>query len=140
MPRAYSKDLRARVLGAVDKGMSAREASRVFAVSPASAIKWVQQWRRSGVTEASGVRGHRPSPLDPQAEWLLALIVEQPDLTLIEIKGLLQERQVNACVNSIWRFFKRNNISFKKDFARGRAGSRGRRQGPRRVEGQPKRA
>ncbi len=140
MPRAYSKDLRARVLGAVDKGMSAREASRVFAVSPASAIKWVQQWRRSGATEASRVRGHRPSPLDPQAEWLLALNAKQPDLTLIEIKGLLEERQVNTCVNSIWRFFKRNNISFKKDFARSRAGSRGRCQGPRRVERQPKRA
>ena len=129
-----------RVLGAVDQGMSAREASRVFAVSPASAIKWVQQWRRSGIAEASGIRGRRPSPLDPQAEWLLALVAKQPDLTLIEIKGLLEERQVNACVNSIWRFFKRNNISFKKDFARGRAGSRGRRQGPRRVERQPKRA
>jgi transposase len=140
MPRAYSKDLRTRVLGAVDQGMSAREASRVFAVSPASAIKWVQQWRRCGITEASGIRGHRLSPLDPQTEWRLALIAKQPDLTLVEIKGLLQERQVNACVNSIWRFFKRHNISFKKDFARGRAGSRGCRQGPCRVEGQPKRA
>ena len=59
MPRAYSRDLRTRVLAAVDQGMSAREASRVFAVSPASAIKWVQQWRRSGITEASVVRGHQ---------------------------------------------------------------------------------
>jgi len=140
MPRAYSKDLRTRVVGAVDKGMSAREASRIFAVSPASAIKWVQQWRRSGITEASGIRGHRRSPLDPQAEWLLALIAEQPDLTLIEIKELLQERQVDTCINSIWRFFKRNNISFKKDFARLRAGSRRRCRGSRRVEGEPKRA
>lgn len=32
MPGAYSKDLRTRVLGAVDQGMSAREASHVFAV------------------------------------------------------------------------------------------------------------
>jgi transposase len=135
MPRAYSKDLRARVLGAVDRGMSAREASRVFAVSPASAIKWVQQWHRSGITEASAVRGHRISLLELHRTWLLALIDTQPDLTLIEIKGLLQERQVNACVNSIWRFFKRHNISFKKDFARRRAGSRGCRQGPRRMDG-----
>jgi transposase len=135
MPRAYSKDLRTRVLGAVDKGMSAREASRIFAVSPASAIKWVQQWRRSGITEASAVRGHRASSLEPHTTWLLTLIETQPDLTLVEIKDLLQERQVNACVNSIWRFFKRHNISFKKDFARRRAGSRGCRQGPRRMEG-----
>jgi len=135
MPRAYSKDLRTRVLGAVDQGMSAREASRVFAVSPASAIKWVQQWRRSGITEASAVRGHRASVLELHTTWLLTLIDTQPDLTLVEIKGLLQERQVNACINSIWRFFKRHNISFKKDFARRRAGSRGCRQGPRRMEG-----
>jgi transposase len=120
--------------------MSAREASRVFAVSPASAIKWVQQWRRSGITEASAVRGHRASVLELHTTWLLTLIDTQPDLTLVEIKGLLQERQVNACVNSIWRFFKRHNISFKKDFARRRAGSRGCRQGPRRMEGQSERA
>jgi transposase len=135
MPRAYSKDLRTRVLGAVDQGMSAREASRIFAVSPASAIKWVQQWRRSGITEGSAVRGHRTSSLERHTAWLLALIAKQPDLTLVEIKGLLRERQVNTCVNSIWRFFKRNNISFKKDFARRRAGSRECRQGPRRMEG-----
>ncbi len=52
--------------------------------------------------------------LELHRTWLLALIDTQPDLTLIEIKGLLQERQVNACVNSIWRFFERHNISSKK--------------------------
>ena len=134
MPRAYSKDLRVRVLEAVDKGLSARGAARVFSISPASAIKWVQVWRLSGIAEASPIRGHRRSPLDLHADWLLTLIAKQPDLTLAEIKGLLLEREVSSCENSIWRFFNRHGISFKKDFARLRAGSRGRRGGAYRME------
>ena len=140
MPKAYSKDLRVRVLESVDKGLSARGAARIFSVSPSTAIKWVQSWRGSGTAEASGVRGHRKSPLDLHADWLLELIEKQPDLTLAEIKSRLQERDVSSCENSIWRFFQRRGISFKKDFARRRAGSRGCRQGPVRMEGHATRA
>ncbi len=134
MPRAYSKDLRVRVLEAVEKGLSARGAARVFSVSPSIAIKWVQAWRRSGIAEANGVRGHRKSPLDLHSDWLLDLIEKQTDLTLAEIKDLLLERGVSSCQNSIWRFFKRHGISFKKDFARQRARSDRRRQGAGRLE------
>jgi transposase len=131
---AYSKDLRVRVLEAVDKGVSARGAARIFSVSPSVAIKWVQAWRTSGITEASPIRGHRESPLVAHTEWLLELIEKQPDLTLAEIKSLLLERAVSTCQNSIWRFFKRHGISFKKDFARRRARSARRRQGTGRME------
>ncbi len=41
MPRAYSKDLRVRVIGLVAAGASAREATRQFEVSASTAIKWV---------------------------------------------------------------------------------------------------
>ncbi len=41
MPRAYSKDLRVRVIGLVAVGASAREATRQFEVSASTAIKWV---------------------------------------------------------------------------------------------------
>lgn len=128
MSKAYSKDLRVRVIEAVDKGESARGAARIFSVSPASAIKWVQLWRLSGIAEANPVRGRRKSPLDLHAAWLLDLIAKQPDLTLAEIKDRLLERQVSSSANSIWRFFQRHGISFKKDFARRRAEPRRHRQ------------
>mgnify|MGYP003552100748 FL=1 len=40
MARAYSLDLRERVVGAVDGGMSCAEAALLYAVSESSAIRW----------------------------------------------------------------------------------------------------
>jgi transposase len=65
MTRAYSSDLRERVIGAVAGGLSARSVAKVFAVSASSAIKWVQQWRIDGRTAPSAVRGHRRAVLEP---------------------------------------------------------------------------
>ena len=84
MTRAYSSDLRARVIGAVAGGLSARSVAKVFAVSASSAIKWVQHWRRDGRIAASPVRGHRRA-VGSRRAWLLDLIATKPDITLAEI-------------------------------------------------------
>ena len=65
MTRAYSSDLRERVIGAVADGLSARSVSKIFAVSASSAIKWVRQWRLDGRMAPSPVRGHRRAVLEP---------------------------------------------------------------------------
>jgi len=54
----------------------------------------------------------------------LALIGERADLTLEEIHGLLDERGVRVGISSIWRFFDRHGISFKKNRACRRAAAR----------------
>jgi transposase len=64
MTRAYSSDLRERVIGAVAGGLSARSVSKIFAVSTSSAIKWVRQWRFDGRMAPSPVRGHRRAVLE----------------------------------------------------------------------------
>jgi len=43
MARAYSQDLRDRVIKAVEAGESARSSGRRFGVSEAAAIKWVRR-------------------------------------------------------------------------------------------------
>ncbi|GEC17308.1 IS630 transposase-related protein [Nitrobacter winogradskyi] len=53
MTRAYSSDLRERVIGAVAGGLSATSVAKVFSVSASSAIKWVRQWRIDGRTAPS---------------------------------------------------------------------------------------
>lgn len=122
MPRAYSQDLRSRVLDAVAGGRSARSAARLFSVSESTAIKWVQRFRRLGVKEASPVRGHRSSPIVAHGDWLLQLIAERPDLTLQEMRALLlRQHGVSTCNASLWRFFHLRGVSFKKKPARGRA-------------------
>lgn len=114
MAKSYSVDLRKRVLAAIGSGASARSAARVFSVSPSSAVKWGRRWRSTGQVEASPVRGHRRSPLVAHADWLLALIAGQSDLTLEEINERIGERGVSTSVSSLWRFFNGRGISFKK--------------------------
>ena len=114
MPRAYSGDLRVRVIGAVEGGLSARGAARRLGVGESTATAWVGRWRRTGSSEAKSQKGRSRSPLATQTSWLLALITQQADLTLEEIRERLAERGVQVAVSSIWRFYDRHGISFKK--------------------------
>lgn len=128
MPSAYSEDLRVRVLRAVENGSSARSAGRQFAVSESVAVKWVARWRQTGSVAARAVGGAFKSPLDDHAALLLELIAVEPDLTIKEVQARLREQKISAGFGSVWRFFDRHGISFKKNRARQRAGS-GRRGG-----------
>jgi transposase len=73
---------------------------------------------------AKPLTGHSRSPLKQYEEWLLELVRQQPDLTLEEVQSrLLDAHGQKAGIGSVWRFFDRHGISFKKKRARGRAGS-----------------
>ena len=118
MPRAYSGDLRIRVIGAVEGGLSARGAARRLGVGASTATAWVGRWRRTGSSEAKSQKGRSRSPLAAHASWLLALIAEEADLTLEEIRERLAARGIRVAASSIWRFYDRHGISFKKNRAR----------------------
>lgn len=137
MPRAYSQDLRERVIGAVASGSSARSAARVFGVSASTAVKWVDRWRRTGSTAAKRMGGYARPPLDEHADVVLALIAARPDLTIEEVRLALRARGIRAGHGSVWRFFARHGISFKKNRGRRRAGPAGRSGGAPRVAAKP---
>lgn len=120
----YSNDLRVRVIQVVESGAAARAATRQFVIGDATAIRWVKRWRETGSFEAKSLKGRSRSPLKRHEEWLLELVRREPDLTLEEIqRRLLDERQQKAGIGSVWRFFDRHGISFKKKRSRGRTGS-----------------
>jgi len=120
----YSNDLRVRVIQVVEDGAAARAAARQFVIGDSTAIRWVKRWRETGSVEAKSIKGQSRSPLKRHEEWLLELVRREPDLTLEEIQGRLRdERQQRAGIGSVWRFFDRHGISFKKKRARGGAGS-----------------
>lgn len=98
MGRAYSQDLRNRVIDAVEiDGMSCRAASRRFGVSESSAIKWLQRYRKTGERGPVGTGGHRPSVLAPHLDFINAVRREQPDITLQALcDRLAAERGVKA--------------------------------------------
>ena len=134
--RPYSDDLRERVVTAVAGGCSRRAAAARFAVSASSAIRWVELHEETG-SVSRRPRGRKSrSPLEPHASWLLELVEREPDLTLAEIvERLFQDVGVRTTDSSVDRFFKRHNVSFKKNSARSRAGATRRGGGAATLEG-----
>jgi transposase len=127
MPKACSNDLRERVVKAVEAGQSCRSAALRFGVSPSSAIKWMERWRRYGDVSPGSSHGRIRLPLHPLRSWLLKLVTVQPDLTLSEVQQRLANHGVAIGIGSIWRFFDREGIRFKKNAAAIRAGQARRR-------------
>ena len=129
MPKPCSLDLRIRLLEAVMAGSSRREAAERFEVSASSGVKWLQRWEETGSIAAKPTGGSI-SRLEQHANWLLALIREQPDLTLDEVVAAMRKRRIAGSRSAVWRLFARHEISFKKkEPPRSRA--RASRRGPR---------
>jgi putative transposase len=122
MVKPYSRDLRLRLSAAVEEDeLSCREAARRYRVSPSSAVKWLQAYRRSGRKQARPMGGDRRSVLKPQADWLARLIAHENDLTLVAVAArLLAERGVRADASMLSRFIRAQGLSFKKNAARRR--------------------
>ena len=115
MARAYSQDLRDRVIDAALSGASVRQVAARFGVGDATAIVWVRRARESGERAARKQGQPRRSKLDPHRAYLLGLIAETPDLTISELLERLQaERGVRACRATLWSFLDRCGLTFKK--------------------------
>ena len=115
MAKGYSKDLRARAVELVESGESAREVARILNLGASTTIRWMDRWRKTGNVEAKPGTGHSRSPLERHKRWLIELVAAEPDLTLEEIRVRLRsEKKQKAGIGSIWRFFDRHDITFKK--------------------------
>lgn len=116
MAKALSRDLRVRVIDAVDKGMSRRAAATRFGVSYSSAIRWVSDWKRTGRTEARLRGGDRRSHrIEAHTAFLKTKIEETPDITLDELcQALLRERGEVFGDSSVSRFCQRHGLMRKK--------------------------
>lgn len=115
MARAYSQDLRDRVIDAALAGVSARQAAARFGVGIATAIVWVRRARETGERRARPQGQPRRSKLDPHRAFLLGLIEAKDDISLVEMQGRLErERGLSASVGTIWTFLDRAGLTFKK--------------------------
>jgi transposase len=123
MTRPLSNDLRRRVVSAVDDGMSRRAAAERFGVAVSSAIKWVQAWRQTGSYHPRPQGGdNRSRRIEAHGKEILALVEATPDMTLAEISGHLEAAHgLRVSQSTVWRFFKRRGITFKKNRTRQRA-------------------
>lgn len=122
MAAPLSMDLRERAVAAVLAGESRRSVAMRFSVSAASVVRWVQRHRETGQVTARPMGGVRRAALAGERDWLLGRVAQKPDLTLSLIAGELRERGVVVAISVVWRFFRNERISFKKNSARRRTG------------------
>jgi transposase len=110
--RAYSNDLRERIVAAVERGdHSLRQLAHLFAVSLSCIVRLLQRKRQTGSVQPKPQPG-ASRKLDAAAEArLLALVREQPDATLAELRNRLG---IPCSVMTIARALRRQQITRKK--------------------------
>jgi len=119
MAGPYSQDLRDRVVASVKGGMSRRRAARLFDLGISTVINWVRRHRETGSSAAKPMGGDRRSRLTGEKRaWLLDRVAAVPDLTLEELRLELKQLGVSVGYGTVWRFFEREAITFKKNRAR----------------------
>ncbi len=123
MTRPLSMDLRERLVSAVAGGMSRRGAASRFGVAASTAIKLVDQWRRTGDVRPRPQGGDKRSyRIEAHAEAILALVETTPDITLSEIAAHLDDMHgLRVAPSTVWRLLDRRGMTFKKNRARQRA-------------------
>jgi transposase len=107
-------ELRERLLKAVEAGGSVRSCAQRLMISYGCALRWVWRYARTGDRQAKRQGGYRSCCLLPHTAWLLEQIGRQPDLTLAEIRARLNQQGIRVGMATVWRFFRRHRIRFKK--------------------------
>ena len=115
MTAPLSRDLRERIVRAVESGSSIRQAARRFAVSASAAIKLMQRVRRTGSTAPAKIGGSRRPLLEAHADALRAIVSRQAGITLREIKATLEARGIVVkALSTIADMLHRLGLSHKK--------------------------
>jgi|TARA_B100002003_G_scaffold139980_1_gene129493 transposase len=115
MSHGFSADLRGRVIAVISDGLSTRKAAARFGVGVSTVGAWYRRYRDSGEI-AARKQGQPPgSKLDAHEAFILGLVDDRPDISLGEIaERLMSDRDVSAVPSTVWEFFSKRDITYKK--------------------------
>jgi transposase len=110
--RAYSLDLRQRVLASGDRGQGTKAVATKYAVSPAWVRRLKQRRREAGEIGPRQLGQPKGGRLAAHRERLRALNAERPDATLVELR---EAPGGPVSIWTIWRALRDLKLSFKKN-------------------------
>ena len=113
MPKAYSCDLRERVIEAVETGASRREGGRTFRGERELGGKMGAALARQKERRAEAARRKHFSARKVRHRGV-GSDCRTADLTLVETVAELRKRRIRTSRSSLWRFLDRHNITLKK--------------------------
>ena len=116
MTKAYTDDLRERVVRAMKKTGNCRAIGERFEVAPSSVIKWTKRLDETGQVSPAKMGGYRKTQLTPHLDYIIEQIEATPHLTLHGLKyKLAAERGISVSHDTVWRFLRAQSLSFKKN-------------------------
>ncbi len=118
MAKPYSDDLRERVVMALGKGESRRAIAARLRIAPSTVVNWAKRLSETGSVAPARFGGYRKHVLEPHRDFILHQIETTSHLTLHGLKDLLAERGVHVSHDTVWRFLRREGLSFKKNAVR----------------------
>ena len=111
MPKAYSPDLRKRVLEAVAAGATRREAAARFHVGMDSITRWRALERERGDARPKPSGGDRRSGrIEAERDTVLSLLAENPGLSVEGLRAALDARGLAFSYGAIYRFLRRHGF------------------------------
>jgi transposase len=123
--RAYSMDLRLKILAACDRGMPRKEVSRIFGVSEPTIRRYLRLRRETGAVEPRPVPGPPARKGAALEAALPGQVSRNPDLTLEEHRELFyDERGTEVSTASVSRALKRLGLPLKKSPSRPKSATR----------------
>jgi transposase len=115
MARAYSLDLRERVVGAIEEGLSTHQAAARFSIGVSTAGAWARLKRSQGDVRPGRRAKPKGSVLDVHGDFILGVLEDKPDTTLDElVDRLAAERAVRIVRTAVWKFLDRRDLTHKK--------------------------
>ena len=114
MARAYSEDLRVRVVRDVEAGASRRSVAARYRVSVSFVVKLVNRWQAAGTLKPRRIGGAKIHALAPHLELVRQLLAEVPDITLEELRLRLAAQGVQVGRSSVDRFLAVHKLTRKK--------------------------
>lgn len=113
--KAYTDDLRKRIIKSRESGHSAEETAKRYDLGKRSVERYWKNYLATGTFRKKD-RAAKSSVLDKHKDALMGWIDNDPSLTLDELKDLCQEKlNISITSQAIWYRLKKYGLSYKKN-------------------------
>ena len=113
--KAYSLDLRERVLAACDSGATEKEAARQFSLSEDTVQRYKRHRRERGTLTPKPIPGRKPHIKEEEREEFAALVASRTDWTLDSLGDAWKDRTgIKPTISVLSNTCKRLKITRKK--------------------------
>lgn len=114
--KAYSQDLRERVIAAVKQGVQSQsEIAETFGLSQSTVETWWRRWRTTRSVAALPHAGGPPRALKGCTTAIRAAVTQQPDITLAErCEQVAEHHDIQASPSMLCRELQQLDLPRKK--------------------------